>query len=562
MSEGNSHTHILSQVRLHASPRPLEVSKTPLSILDAAAVPFPPANCVWFYESTPNGQDGAAISVSSLSYSLQKTVNAYPQWAGQLQLQPYVSGGGAKERYGRLLLTHGSISDPGVEFIVAESSLQLEDFLPSIQDRLSGQWDATGIPTDDFVSKTKFAMEDGATYWGLPGVALQLTTFACGGLAVAIKMSHALADAQSMIGFVRNWAAVNSALSRNQIPPFIDNVFNPSLLEKATAGDLSDTKPDPALVKGSRLLPVHRYDRWDLNDSCPPAFRSSMEVTKPKSQKLGDLSPAIPIPWSEWQFSEPSLYYHLYFSPSEMNAIWENAAAAATTSKADISHLDALVAHLWKRLSQARNLDPTETVYLNTVLGIRTRLAEPLPPNYLGSPTMHIHTAIQAQEMASVSTGTLATMIRDTIAKFNPDSLPGLLHAMNHEAGAQRLWQFFLGRRHTTCTSWLRQGVSTLEFARGILPRYVESGMPHAMDGIMKIMEATRLSPGTNGVNGNGCAAIAGDSQTKKKKHWSDDGVLVSLVMNKQVMGRLLKDPLLRGCSRHSILHSLKYQFC
>lgn len=559
MSEGNSHTHVLSQVRLHASPRPSEVTETPLSILDAAAVPFPLANCVWFYKSTANGQNGAALSVSSLSYSLQRTVNAYPQWAGQLQLHPYISGGSAKERYGRLLLTYGSNLDPGVEFMVAESSLRLEDFLPSIQDRLSGQWDATGIPTDDFVSKTKFAMEDGSTYSGLPGIALQLTTLACGGLAVAIKMSHSLADAQSMIGFVRNWAAVNSALSKNQILPLIDNVFNPSLLERATAGDLSDTKPDAALVKSSRLLPVHRYDRWECNDSCPPAFRPSMEVTKPKSQERGYLSPAVPIPWSEWQFSEPSLYYHLYFSPSEINAVWENA-AAATASRADISHLDALVAHLWKRLSQARNLDPTETVYLNTVLGIRTRLAEPLPPNYLGSPTMHIHTAIRGQEMASVSTGTLAKMIRDTIGKFNPNSLPGLLHAMNHEAGAQRLWQFFLGSRHTTCTSWLRQGVSTLEFVQGVLPRYVESGMPHTMDGIMKIMEAPRLNPDTNGVSGNGCAAIAEDSQTKTKKHWSDDGVLVSLVMNKQVMERLLKDPLLRGCGRHSILHSLKYQ--
>lgn len=551
MSEVNSHTHVLSQVRLYANPRPSELTETPLSILDAAAAPFPPVNCVWFYDSPANNQDAAALSVSCLSQSVQTTINAYPQWAGQLQLHPYVSGGSAQQRFGRLLLTHGSTIDPGVEFIVAESSLLLEDFLPSAQDRSSGQWDATRIPTDDFVSKTKFAMEDGSTYRGLPGIALQLTTFACGGLAIAIKISHSLADAQSMIGFVRNWAAVNSALSKKLSLPFIENVFNPSLLEEATAGDLNCTKPDPALVKVSRKLPVHRYDRWESNESCPPAFRPSMEVTKPKSQKWELLSPALPIPWPEWQYLEPSLYYHLYFSSSEIHVIWESA-AAALDFKAYISHLDALVAHLWKRLSHARNLEPTETIYLNTVLGIRTRLAEPLPPSYLGSPTLHIHTAIREHEMASISTGMLAKMIRNTISKFNSNTLPALLHTMSHEAGAQRLWQFFLGKRHTTYASWIRQGISTLEFAQGVMPRYVESGMPHTMDGIMKIMEAPRLKSDRHAVCGKGAAA-AKNSETKTKKHWSDDGVLVSLVMNKQVMERLLRDPLLRvgGTDRH-----------
>ena len=546
MPEAKSNTRVLSRVRLHADHRPSKPRKSPLSILDAAAVPFPPANCVWFYESAANEQESAALSVESLTQSLQLTVNAYPQWAGQLQMNPYVSGGNAKQRFGRLLLVYGTDSDPGVEFIVAESSLRLEDFLPSNQDRSLGQWDATQIPTDDFVSNTKFAMEDGSTYRGLPGIALQLTTFACGGLAIAIKMSHSLADAQSMIGFVRNWAAVNSALSDKQPLPFIDNVFNPSLLEKATAGDLNDTKPDPALVEVARKLPIHRYDRWELDDACPAAFRPSMEVTKPKSQKWETLPSALPIPWAEWQFSEPSLYYHLYFSRSEIQNVWESA-VKATETKRDISHLDALVAHLWKRLSQARNLAPSETIYLNTVLGIRTRLAEPLSPDCLGSPTMHIHTAIQAREMASISTGALANMIRNTITEFNPNTLPALLHAMSHEAGAQRLWQFFLGRRHTTCTSWLRQGVSTMEFARGVMPRYVESGMPHTMDGIMKIMEAPRLEGSRSAVGGKGRAGATKIGERKLKRHWSDDGVLVSLVMNKQVMERLLKDPLLRA---------------
>ena len=553
MSEVKAHTHILSQVRLHPDPRPSKLTETPLSILDAAAVPFPPANCIWFYESAANTEDGAALSIISLSQSLQIAVNAYPQWAGQLQLQQYVSGGSPKQRFGRLLLKHGSISDPGIEFIIAGSSLRLDDFLPSAKDRSSGKWDATKIPSDEFVSKTKFAMEDGSTYRGLPVIALQLTTFACGGLAIAIRLSHSLADAQSMVGFVRDWAAVNFALARKQPPPFIENIFDPSLLDRATAGDLNDVQPDPVLVEASRRLPVHRYDRWNLSKTCPPAFRSSMEVTKPMLQKDVSLSPALPIPWPEWQFLEPSLYYHLYFSALEIRRIWEE---ATKEFNVEVSHLDALIAHLWKSLSRARNLELTETVYLNIVLGIRTRIGQRLPPNYLGSPTIHIHTAMQGQDLASVSTAKIAKKIRKTIEMFNPETLPALLHDMNHEVGAQRLWQFFLGRRHTTCTSWLRQGVSTMEFSQGIMPRYVESGMPHTMDGIVKIMETPQLKGDGYAVNGVRKAS-AKKGETRAKRHWSDDGVLVSMVMNKQVMERLFKDPLLRGGEMQSHLNSL-----
>lgn len=298
----------------------------------------------------------------------------------------------------------------------------------------------------------------------------------------------------------------------------------------------------------SRKLPVHRYDRWKIDESCPPAFRPSMEVTKPRLQDVECLSPGVPIPWPEWQVSEPSLYYHLYFSASEIHAIWKS---AATGSKVHISHLDAFVAHLWKCLSLARNLEPTEKIFLNMVLGIRTRLAPPLPANYLGSPTIHIHTAIQGQEMAVASTGLLAGMIRETIAKLNPHTLPALLHDMNHEAGAQRLWQYFLGRRHTTCTSWLNQGVASMEFSQGVMPRYVESSMPHAMDGIMKIMEAPLLRGTGHGVN-RGEHPAATNSETNTQKHWSDHGVLVALIVNKQVMERLLNNPFLRDIDIHN----------
>ncbi|MCJ1450171.1 hypothetical protein MMC28_000500 [Mycoblastus sanguinarius] len=542
MSTAQTCTRVTSQVRLHPEPRPSKVTETPLSVLDAAAAPFPPGNCTWFYNSPTNEQDAAALSVQQLSLTLQLTVNAYPQWAGQLQLNPYASAGKPKRRYGRLLLKHGSPNDPGVEFIVAESSLRLEEFLPSVQDRLSGHWDANQIPEDDFVSKTPFAMEDGSAYVGLPGIALQLTTFAGGGLAIAIKISRPLADAQSLVGFIRDWASINREVSAKRPPPKIDNIFDPLLLEKATLGDIDGLKPDPALIERSRKLPVHRYDRWAQSGTCPPEFRPALEMTKPPFQRGGPLAPAVPIPWPEWNYKEPSQYYHLYFEASEIHDIWES---AAKQSEAPFSRLDAFIAHLWKCLSRARKLDPTETIYLNMILDIRKRLAPPLPSSFVGAPTVHVHTAMQGQGIALASTPSVAEQIRNTIAQFNPNTVPAFLHDMNHEAGPQRLWQFFLGRRHTTCMSWLRQGISRMEFAEGVMPRYVESSMPKATDGVLKIMEAPLFNRVGGSVNGERDTAAA-DAESKTREHWSDNGVIVSLVMNNEVMQRLLKDPVLK----------------
>ena len=97
-------------------------------------------------------------------------------------------------------------------------------------------------------------------------------------------------------------------------------------------------------------------------------------------------------------------------------------------------------------------------------------------------------------------------------------------------------------------TSWVHLGVYEMDFGLGMgRPRYVEAVLI-ALDGLVQIMElgdddphAQQVTPEDNGV------LIPEPKKTKNKKHWSHEGVDVSLALAKQAMERLLKDPLLRA---------------
>ena len=84
-------------------------------------------------------------------------------------------------------------------------------------------------------------------------------------------------------------------------------------------------------------------------------------------------------------------------------------------------------------------------------------------------------------------------------------------------------------------TSWAQLGMWAVEFGGGEA-RWVHAVMPRC-DGCVQIMEARWLR------------AEGGDSGDEKTKHWCDDGVDVSLSLEKQAMGELLNNPLLRKYS-------------
>ena len=81
----------------------------------------------------------------------------------------------------------GSERDPGVEFAVAHSLASLFSVLLEASKRFTKRWFAAEFPLKDLFPPTKLPLWNSIDYEILPGMTIQLTTFACGGIVAGVK---------------------------------------------------------------------------------------------------------------------------------------------------------------------------------------------------------------------------------------------------------------------------------------------------------------------------------------------------------------------------------------
>ncbi|KAJ7094378.1 transferase family-domain-containing protein [Mycena epipterygia] len=490
---------------------------TALSILDASVGNFGPAAAAWVYDVPPE-HGKPAFAPTHLRLSLTKTLIAYPQWAGQLQYTQYNPAGDHTSRSRRYQVTYGTAADPGVEFVEASCNADVATLFPSLEERAAGPgaFDASSLGALDLLPNTSLASHTMADFTGLPCLIVQVTSFKCGGLVIALKASHPLADAQTLTTFVNDWALVNSALVQNLPPPVLAPIFSPAALDQAALGDIDVASPDPAIIKIARELPIHRYDWWASAEGCPAG---ALDSTKPPPHlvSLTDIELGRPLPWHEWDLQAPVSNFLLYFSADELSRIW----AAAASPGAQISRFDALQAHLWSVLIRARVPETQDEPFrMNLSLGLRERVTPPLGVRALGSPIV----LARARGTAAMSLAELARAIRETVVPFTPARVGALLHEMAFDLDSRRMWGAFIGRKNTIVTSWMRLGVYEVDFGGG-RPRFMHAVMP-AMDGVVQVME--------------------GGAQSASGGPWYQAGASASLMLSTAVIQRMLEDPLLR----------------
>jgi hypothetical protein len=574
----------------HAS---LSKTTTPLSILDASVANYSPTAGIWFYDAPTNP---STLNASTLQESLIVTLDAYPQWAGQLgwtSYNPHATGLGAHTcRFHRLQLSYGNETDPGVEFITAQCDALLSMYMPSAQERVSHpMWDSSFTRELDLLPKglVGLALRDvsGPEKPNTPGVIIQVTHFACGGVAVAVGMSHPLADASSLVRFMHDWASTHRHRHRSTSrtdglsspSSSLQPVFDPSLIDEAATGDIDAIHPEPPLEAKFKTLPVHGYDFWASAEGAPAWAKRAVspppEYVPPITGAMGgDIGgeKGKPLPWAEWDVSAPVSRCVLHFSPEAIAKIYADACSSSSlglAADADVrvSRLDALLALVWALIVRARrspgSLDYAEDdaegqveVYMDMTLGVRQRLVPPLPDSFVGSPLINAYASLPSKLLTSSGSSKsttssqmdlhlIARAIRQTVTTFDdPHALPAMLHVRAFAACPHALWDAFLGRRHTIVTSWLGLDVYGVDFVSGSVdregvrgdkggrPRYVESVMPD-VDGCVQIGEA-----------GYGGLTEAGTG-TK----WYEETVGVRLHVRTDVLDRIREDELLRRYS-------------
>ncbi|KAI5921990.1 transferase family protein [Camillea tinctor] len=505
-------SHILHDSRVLPPSKSPDPKSMPLSILDAMCARFSPTGAIWLFDQYSVIIEESCL-VDKLRIALIDTLKSFPHLAGQLQWSKVQLGGSHTERFNRPLVKYNTDSDPGVEWKVVKYPYAISSLAPVPGERSnnSGVWIGNAFPQQVLLSQTPLALHNLKDFVGLPAVSIQLNLFQNRGYAVGIKIAHPLADAQSLMIFVSQWAQNSQARFKSEPTPQISfPVFAPSELDARAAGDINGDAADPKLRAVARDLPLHRYDWWDTSaPGYSPLFIPTTENSRPPPEQMSNtsLSPETRAPWESWDLSRPVTYALIHFTAAELDKM-KATARAATHARSDISRLDALLAHLFRAVNQARSRiskgGEEEEVYLNVTLDARRRVSPPLPDAFLGSPLFLTH--IKASDL------------RQTMGRFTPAAVAALLHDAAYEVSPQRLWQAFVGARHLLVTSWLRLPLHDVDFdGSGRRPRYVHPVMGK-IDGIVQVM----------------------DSDV------GDKGVDVGLYLDEEVMAALLENEELR----------------
>ncbi|KAJ0166652.1 hypothetical protein CTA2_6441 [Colletotrichum tanaceti] len=536
--------HVEIVQRLFPETPPTSPVTAKLSIIDATVGRFSPTAAIWLYDKPAGTEMPHHRLFDTLSRALRQTLDDYPHFAGQIQWasESMVKKDDDVPRHlGRPVVVHGAPTDPGVEVVVASYDMRLDEVVPGRDERATRlkNWNASDFRQADFLPDTKIALSSLDALEGLPALAVQLTAFRCGGFGVSAKISHPLADAVTLTNFMRSWAARSRILFRGSSSSSSSNgsaaddldllkpVFDPGRLDRV-AGLRPGSPPDPEKVAKARSLPMHRFDWWAEDaPGYPRAVRPASLATMPPPDELAatELSPSTFPPWPTWDMGAAVDHVQIRFAADELARM--KAAAQASlpddlgTLRLRVSRLDAALAHVWTLMNRARGFrGDGGSVYANITLGLRNRVSPPLPDTFVGSPLLLGYVEKTADEAASQQQqlGPVAGAIRHMMSRFTPDAVAAYVHDAAHEVSPQRLWQGFPGTRHTIVTSWVRTGAYELDFLGpgGGLARYVQGVMPR-IDGLVQIMDV----------------ADTGDFD-------------VSVCMQRDAMGRLLKDPCLR----------------
>ncbi|OAF99545.1 uncharacterized protein CC84DRAFT_1103478 [Paraphaeosphaeria sporulosa] len=521
---------ILSETRLHPATWHGEETTTPLSIIDASVARFTPAGAVWYFPSPAPFSIPDPLSPDLLKKSLAHTLSAYPHWAGQLRMTPYTpESPGRKrrneERYGRM---EGRSDDPGVLFVSARAGCEMRAALPPPQDGIK---DCDGMVREDVLlpACALAGYLSPAEHWDV-SVAVQVTRFACGGTAVGVKISHCLADAITLARFVKDWSATHAALLTDSPLPELGPVFEPCVLDSRAGRSLDNEEPDEAVLEKAYRLPLHRYDYWCSGQGSKfgPGAHQVPEILmdEPRAKTLARKGETMP--WSSWDVSAPVGHVVVHYTSEQLERIW-SAAAGGNSGKGSgrLSRHDALVAHVWalvNRVRGAENGDVDSEVHCDISIGLRTRVEPPLSPSFLGSPLLNVKTTLPWSVASSVAAlPRIASSIKATLSCFTPAAVAAQIYATAYELAPQRLWQAFLGRQHVIVTSWAHTGLYGCDFGTGLTPAYVHPIMP-LVDGCVQVMEArpTAVEAPPN--------------------RWYDAGVDVAIYLEKEAMGRLVRD--------------------
>lgn len=165
---------------------------------------------IFFYPNSQSLSNKTAIS-DLLKSSLSKTLSVYYPFAGRLSF----SG------------SYVECNDEGVQFLEAQIGCKLSDILEKAPDK-------------DEEKGVGHLFSPGSIWGTVLNSCLmfvQLNHFSCGGLAIAVSLSHRIADACTLLSFLTYWASLTRNSSNDDKQVHVHPCFVHELLHQSSVND-------------------------------------------------------------------------------------------------------------------------------------------------------------------------------------------------------------------------------------------------------------------------------------------------------------------------------------
>ena len=364
-----------------------------LGPLDLLVAPFMPIAVVFVYQqptSTPL-PNVELIPVERLQCALTLLLDYYPHLTGRLHINP---SDGTRE-----ITRLGT----GAELFVARCSGRLDAFSSSPGLVSPGRILMPNLPAAGNALLAPFD----ATLEGVcrgPIFTVQHTRFACGGVALGVRLLHTVCDADGFFQLVRDLAklyrGVRSSEMNDDPTSGVPSLVHPPHI-RSYMSELS----------GDNMTPGEQLAALD--------FQPSLFYIEPSADAEGssasDASSSASFP------SPPVVGHFLRFSSRELNALKAHATNPNDSPSSDswISTFDALSAHLYQRVYRARlqlrekdlnqaELSPPDFL---TPVNIRNRLG--LPPRYFPDALFCVYTTLPLDILANGPLWQVAKALHD-----------------------------------------------------------------------------------------------------------------------------------------------------
>nr|CAB3482359.1 unnamed protein product [Digitaria exilis] len=207
---------------------------------------------------------------------------------------------------------------------------------------------------------------------------VKLNRYKCGGLIIGIISHHQVADGHSMSTFLSKWAMIVRACNDDD-----DFTVQPLFLDHAATA-----------VPRSPPVPVFDHMPVEFKLSAHASDDTAVVVATDKIKNL------------------KVTFTNEFVTELKACVIGGGAHKPGST-------FQCLLAHVWKKITVARGVDPEEFTKVRVAVNCRGRADPPVPASFFGNMVLWAFPKLKVMDLLSSSYGDMVAVIRDTVARID-----------------------------------------------------------------------------------------------------------------------------------------------